>query len=163
MPVGQHDRVGRDDPAVEGGVAHVLEVQVDAGDLTLSRRSSSTWSAVCWSSRRTEPTTSRSALLGEPGEGSHRPVEALVGLDEPDAEEDVLVLGSPSPARAVARSADVCTTKSAPCSTSTTLSGGRPEAVEQLVALLDVCTCTRRRPRIQRVATDDGSRGSPQR
>ena len=102
------------------------------------------------------------ALRGEPGEGPDGPVEALVGLDEADAEEHVLVAagGRGWPGR-VARSAVVRGDEVGAVVDEHDPRGRQAEPLEQLVALLGrVDRAPGRRPRSIEPggATDDGSR-----
>ena len=92
VAVGEDDRVGGDDPAVEGLVAHEPHVEVHAGDLGRQRLELAPvgdGGRVVDAHRPDD--VERRAALGEAAERGGGAVEALVRLQEPDAHEDVPV------------------------------------------------------------------------
>ena len=92
VAVGEHHRVGGDDPAVERLVADEAEVEVHAGDLRLEGLELPLvvdGGGVVDADRPDD--VQRRALVGQAAERGGGPVEPLVGLDEPDADEDVAV------------------------------------------------------------------------
>ena len=94
MAIGEHHGVGGDDPTVEGIVAHEPEVQMDTGDLAgkvlelaLVVRGGRVVDA-----HRTND-MERAASLAEPAKCLDGAIESLVGLDETNAQKDVVIHG----------------------------------------------------------------------